>query len=177
MSAFFATLRAWFSAMFATPKRAAGTASTAAVLAATALFVGPWEGERTEAYLDRIASPPVWTVCYGETRGVKPGDRYTPKQCRDVLITALADYHAPLAKCIPMLPDQPLDVQVALTSWAYNVGPSAACGSTLAKLAKAGDWRGACTHMTGGLVAGAVTLILALLGVIVSVSWPAPSQF
>lgn len=70
MSAFFATLRAWFSAMFATPKRAAGTASTAAVLAATALFVGPWEGERTEAYLDRIASPPVWTVCYGEPCGL-----------------------------------------------------------------------------------------------------------
>lgn len=162
MSAFLATLRAWFSAMFATPKRAAGTTSTAVVLAATAVFVGPWEGERTEAYLDRIASPPVWTVCYGETRGVKPGDRYTPQQCRDMLITALADYHTPLVKCIPTLPDQPLEVQVALTSWAYNIGPTAACGSTLAKLAKAGDWRGACTQLprwnkAGGKVIAGLT--------------------
>lgn len=162
MISFFARIRAWLSSMFATPKRAAGTVSTAAVLAATAVFVGPWEGERTEAYLDRIASPPVWTVCYGETRGVKQGDKYTPKQCRDMLITALADYHAPLTRCIPTLAAQPQGVQVALTSWAYNVGPSAACGSTLAKLAKAGDWRGACNQLprwnkAGGKVIAGLT--------------------
>ncbi|AZV00353.1 lysozyme [Paracoccus sulfuroxidans] len=147
MSAFFAALGAWLNSLFSTPKKAAGTAGAAAILAATAAFVGPWEGERTEAYLDRIAKPPVWTVCYGETRGVKPGDRYTSAQCNEMLMDALADYRAPLIACIPALPSQPEGVQVALISWAYNVGTGAACGSTLAKRANAGDWPGACNQL------------------------------
>lgn len=139
----FAGLRAMLTAR---PKSTASGA--AAVLAATALFVGPWEGERTEAYLDRIASPPVWTVCYGETKGVKAGDRYTPEQCLTMLQQSLAVYHAQLSACLPSLPAQPQGVQVALTSWTYNVGAGAACGSTLVKLAKAGDWPGACRQLS-----------------------------
>ncbi|RRH69038.1 lysozyme [Falsigemmobacter faecalis] len=139
----FAGLRAMLSAR---PKSTAGGA--AAILAITAMFVGPWEGERTEAYLDRIASPPVWTVCYGETKGVQPGDRYTPEQCLGMLQQSLAGYHAQLSACLPALPAQPQGVQVALTSWTYNVGAGAACGSTLVKLAKAGDWAGACRQLS-----------------------------
>lgn len=158
MSAFFAALGAWLKSLFSTPKKAAGTTGAAAILAATAAFVGPWEGERTEAYLDRIASPPVWTVCYGETRGVKPGDRYTSAQCNEMLMDALADYRAPLIACIPDLPSQPEGVQVALISWAYNVGTGAACGSTLAKRANAGDWPGACNQLPRWNKAGGKTI-------------------
>ena len=147
MTAFFAALAAWLKSLFSSPRKAAETAGAAAILAATAAFVGPWEGERTEAYLDRIASPPVWTVCYGETRGVKPGDRYTSAQCNEMLMDALADFRAPLIACIPDLPSQPEGVQVALISWTYNVGAGAACGSTLAKRANAGDWPGACNQL------------------------------
>ena len=162
MTQIIAALLAWLRAAFATPKKAAGTTGAAAILAAAAAFVGPWEGERTEAYLDRIASPPVWTVCYGETRGVKPGDRYTPAQCQQMLAEALADYRDRLAVCIPSLPQQPQGVQVALTSWAYNVGTGAACGSTLARLANAGDWRGACGQLgrwnkAGGRIVAGLT--------------------
>ena len=128
------------------PAKAAKGAA-AGVLVAAAAFVGPWEGERTEAYLDRIASPPVWTVCYGETRGVGPGDRYTPAECRAMLMDALDDFYQPLIRCIPTLPQQPEGVQVALVSWAYNVGVGAACGSTLARRANAGDWRAACNEL------------------------------
>ena len=64
-----------------------------------------------------------------------------------MLIEALEVYHAGLARCVPALPQQPEGVQVALTSWTYNVGISAACGSTLARLANAGDWRGACNQL------------------------------
>lgn len=125
----------------------AAAMGAAAIMAAAASFVGPWEGERTEAYLDRIAQPPVWTVCYGETRGVKQGDRYTSEQCKDMLSSALASYHTALTKCIPDLPKQRQGVQVALTSWSYNVGTGAACKSTLVKLANAGDWKGACNQL------------------------------
>lgn len=140
-------LWAWIRAAFSTPARAATTTGTATVLIAAAAFVGPWEGERLDAYLDRVASPPVWTVCYGETRGVRPGDRYTAQQCSDMLMRALQDFYDPLARCIPALPQQPQGVQVALVSWSYNVGTGAACGSTLARRANAGDWRAACNEL------------------------------
>ena len=147
MTKWLSGLFAWLGGLFrARPKTSAATGA-AAVLIAAAAFVGPWEGERLEAYLDRIASPPVWTVCYGETKGVRPGDSYTAQQCLDMLSRSLAGYHAQLSKCIPALPQQPQGVQVALTSWTYNVGAGAACGSTLARLANKGDWRGACNQL------------------------------
>jgi lysozyme len=127
-----------------------------AVLAATSAFVSPWEGMVPVAYLDRIANPPVWTVCYGETRGVQQGDSYTPEQCADMLTEALADYRARLVACVPALPQQPEGVQVALTSWAYNVGTGAACRSTLARHANAGDWVGACNQLRRWNRAGGV---------------------
>jgi len=137
----------WLAALVGTPRKATATGAAAAILAATAAFVGPWEGERTEAYLDRIASPPVWTVCYGETRGVEQGDRHTPAECQSMLAEALADYRMALIGCIPALVDQPQGVQVALTSWSYNVGTGAACGSTLARHANAGRWADACNQL------------------------------
>lgn len=147
MSNFLAALLAWIGALLKSRPKSSAAGGAAAVAIAAAAFVGPWEGERTDAYLDRIASPPVWTVCYGETRGVEEGDSYTSEQCGDMLAEALADYRTALIGCIPGLPDQPQGVQVALTSWAYNVGTGAACKSTLAKKANAGDWPGACNQL------------------------------
>lgn len=116
MTRFLTRLAAWLGGLIrARPKTSAAT-GTAAVPIAAAAFVGPWEGERLEACLDRIASPPVWTVCYGETKGIKSGDKYTAQQCLDMLGQSLAGYHAQLSKCIPALPQQPQGVQVALTS-------------------------------------------------------------
>lgn len=138
-------MRGLFSGRARRPAAAAGGA--AAVIAAAVAFVGPREGLVTDAYLDRIASPPVWTVCYGETRGVEQGDSYTPEQCAAMLGEALADYRTALIGCVPGLPDQPQGVQVALTSWSYNVGTGAACRSTLARLANEGDWIGACNQL------------------------------
>jgi lysozyme len=143
-------------------KTAATGTATAGVLAAAVAFVGPWEGMKTEAYLDRIAQPPVWTVCYGETRGVTATSRHTPEQCAEMLMAALGDFRTALIGCIPSLPDQPQGVQVALTSWAYNVGSGAACKSTLAKRANTGDWRAACDQLlrwdrAGGVVVRGLT--------------------
>ena len=79
-----------------------------------------------------------------------------------MLAGALAEYHDQIVSCIPTLPLQPQAVQVALTSWTYNVGASAACSSTLARLANAGDWRGACNQLprwnrAGGVVVRGLT--------------------
>lgn len=129
-----------------------------AVLTAAAAFVSPWEGLVPVAYLDRIANPPVWTVCYGETRGVQPGDSYTPEQCAAMLAEALAEYRDGLVSCIPALPEQPEGVQVALISWAYNVGTGAACRSTLARHANAGEWLAACDQLPRWNRAGGVEI-------------------
>lgn len=139
-------LKKLLALLFGTRKRAVAT-TAGGIMAATAAFVGPWEGLRTDAYLDRIAQPPVWTVCYGETKGVGQGDSHTPEECRAMLIKSLQGYHDALARCIPALKSQPEGVQVALTSWAYNVGSGAACRSTLARRANAGDWRAACDQL------------------------------
>lgn len=134
----------------------------AAVIAAAAAFVSPWEGMVPVAYLDRIADPPVWTVCYGETRGVRAGDSYTPDQCADMLGERLDEFRGNLVECMPSLALQPIGVQVPIISWGYNVGTGAACGSTLARLANAGDWIGACNQLprwnrAGGVQVGGLT--------------------
>ncbi|MBR9837017.1 MAG: lysozyme [Rhodobacteraceae bacterium] len=114
-------------------------------------LVSKWEGLRTEAYLDTIASPPVWTVCYGETVGVKAGDSYTADECaamlgRRILVyrTGLHRYMTPetLAQRLPPTRD------AAYTSLAYNVGVAGAGKSTATKRLNAGDIRGGCEALT-----------------------------
>lgn len=122
-------------------------AGSAAVLSAAAAFVAPWEGLRTTAYLDRLAVPPVWTVCYGETRGVGPGQGYSEKDCHNRLLQGLGEFRLALLACLPGLEQQPEGLQVALISWTYNVGAGAACGSTLVRRANAGDWQAACSEL------------------------------
>ncbi len=52
-------------------KTALGGVLGAAMLVAVTFIIAK-EGERLEAYRD-IAG--VWTICHGETLGVKPGDK------------------------------------------------------------------------------------------------------
>lgn len=124
--------------------RTAAGAVSAAFLAAAVPFIGQWEGLRTTAYQDIVG---VWTVCYGETRGVQPGDRYTKAECDAMLAREVVAFHQDVSRCIPSLPNQPVGVQVAVTSWAYNVGVGAACGSTLARHLNAGNVEAACNQL------------------------------
>lgn len=126
--------------------RAATTAGvvSAAFMAAAVPFIGQWEGLRTTAYQDIVG---VWTVCYGETRGVRPGDTYTVAECNEMLSREVVAFHQSLTRCIPSLPTQPVGVQVAVVSWGYNVGTGAACRSTLARHLNAGDVVAACNQL------------------------------
>jgi lysozyme len=122
----------------------AAGAVTAAFLAAAVPFIGQWEGLRTTAYQDIVG---VWTVCYGETRGVRPGDSYTVAECDDMLRREILHFDAELTKCAPALPTLPVGARVAFVSWSYNVGTGAACRSTLVRLLNAGDVRAACEQL------------------------------
>lgn len=126
-------------------KTAGGAAVVAAVMAMAVPITAKWEGLRTEAYRDVVG---VWTVCYGETEGVQPGDVHSSAECAGMLEERLLeDYYRPLAACIPTLVTAPIEVQAALTSWTYNVGTGAACRSTLARYARAGQWEAACNEL------------------------------
>lgn len=107
-------------------------------------LVGGWEGLRTEAYLDIVDVP---TVCYGETRGVKLGDRYTRSQCDAMLVRGLQDFETGMRKCLVNPDAIAAEVYVAMISVTYNVGVGGFCGSSMARLLNTGDEVGACNAL------------------------------
>ncbi|HWJ71939.1 MAG TPA: lysozyme [Kaistia sp.] len=118
-----------------------------AVVLADKYVAGPWEGLKTAAYWD--ADGKVWTVCRGETKGVKKGDRYTVAQCEAMFVDRLnLDFYKPIIKCAPALVGAPVSVQAAMLSGAYNFGVTAWCKSTAAARVRAKDFRAACVAQT-----------------------------
>ena len=126
------------------PRTMIGGGVVGLVMALVVPLVGQWEGVRTQAYRDAIG---VWTVCAGETKGVKAGDSYTTDECSDMLEVRVFEFYSGVAACVPTFKDAPVEVQAAVTSWAYNVGLGAACKSTLARRLRARDWREACNQL------------------------------
>jgi lysozyme len=132
-----------------------------AVIAAACVFIQPWEGLWTTAKIDTIGTGRPLTWCYGETIGdAKLGQRFTPKQCSDMLAKRLPQYADAIAPCIKTpISDKEY---VAYTSAAYNFGSAGFCRSTIAKRLAAGDRRGACdalmqwVHAQGRVVKGLV---------------------
>lgn len=127
------------------------SSAVGAFLIVALALVGKWEGKENHAYLDRIASPPVWTVCYGETRGVKAGDHYTDAQCKAMLEKGLLEYRAGLhshftneTKSKRLTPER----DAAYVSLAWNVGIAGAGRSTATRRLNAGDIAGGCTAIT-----------------------------
>lgn len=121
-------------------KRAALVSSSVMLLALP--FTAHEEGLRTAAYLDSVGVP---TICYGETEGVKLGDRKTKTECDVIFYAKLGVFaHAIDMTIQPALSDP---THAALTSWSYNVGMGAMRGSTLVKKANRGDIIGACKEL------------------------------
>jgi lysozyme len=114
------------------------------IAAAAVALVASWEGVKTVAYKDIVGIP---TVCFGETRGVKMGDRYSMDDCRAMLGDALVEFEQGMRACLTRpdaIPDKPY---VAFLSLSYNIGTRAFCGSTVARKANAGDIKGACNSI------------------------------
>lgn len=132
-------------------KMAALGAASALVLAVGAL-IKPWEGRELAAYRDIVG---VWTICYGETKDVRPGQTATPAECdRKLLERVEHDYRRPLTACIATFDDAPISWQAAAISLAYNVGVPKVCNSTAAKRARERQWLASCMAMTAFNKAG-----------------------
>lgn len=110
-----------------------GSARAALIAAATM-----WEGTRYTPY-DDIGG--VLTVCPDIVRT----KHYTPAECNAYLKTELGTHGVGVLKCtnVPLSRNQ----YEAFTLFAYKVGTSAFCNSSLAKKLNAGDYVGACNGL------------------------------
>lgn len=126
----------------------------AAVIAMATPFIGGWEGKRNHAYLDSIASPPIWTVCYGQTGPLAyEGAYYTDAQCLAMLRESVGRYYAAMDACLTNKAT-PVSVQASLLELGYNIGSGALCKSTAMRRANSGDYTGACDAVTMWVNAG-----------------------
>ena len=126
---------------------------SATVLVSIALH----EGYREKAYQDAVG---VATVGYGETTGVRMGDRTTPERALVQLLKSTEKHAGAIRQCIKVpLYQHEFDAYVSL---AYNIGPGNFCRSTLVKKLNAGDYTGACQEIkrwnkAGGKVLAGLT--------------------
>lgn len=94
------------------------------------------------AYPDPATQGPPWTICYGHTAGVRPGDRRSLEECKALLRADLEIYASGIERCVRVpLPDKRY---VALVSLAYNIGVKRACESTAVRLINTGRTREGC---------------------------------
>lgn len=114
-------------------------------LSASALIgIAVHEGYRDTAYIPVQGDVP--TIGFGDTHGVKPGDKTDPIRALIKLGQHTENFQRQLRECIGDVPMHQHEWD-AIVSWAYNVGPQAACKSTLVRKLKAGDYAGACAEL------------------------------
>ena len=124
-------------------------------------LVAQWEGLRTTAYLDTIASPPVWTVCYGETDNVVPGEVRTVEECEAGLAGGLQRYWIDWMNAVTeetAMTRLPPARSAAFASFAWNVGVVGARRSTATARLNRGDIAGACEAITWWNRAGGIVI-------------------
>ncbi|MBY3268395.1 lysozyme [Rhizobium laguerreae] len=126
------------------PKKA--VAAVVAVALSIGTLVKPWEGLSLTSYPDIVG---VWTACYGETLGIRPGMKFTKAECEDKLLTRVTnDYYRLLTQCIAGFDGKPVEWQAAAISLTYNIGVGAACKSSFARFARDGKIKESCHAMT-----------------------------
>lgn len=110
-------------------------------------LIKEFEGFRSAAYLDRVASPPVWTIGYGTTAAAnvgiipKAGMSISERDAEEYLVRAVEKFAAQIKPLIK----QPINENEfgAFVSLAYNIGPGAFAKSSALKKFNAGDKQGA----------------------------------
>ena len=130
---------------------AAGACATVAGISAGGLsLIKEHEGLRTTTYIDPVGIP---TVCYGHTgRFAKRGATYTEEQCEAILIEDVEKHQKGLAQCVNVPLNQ--NQSDALVSFAFNIGVSGTCRSTLVRKLNSGDYLGAANQFPRWVYAG-----------------------
>lgn len=110
--------------------------------AAGLALIADFEGCRLSAYQ---CSAGVWTNGIGHTAGVKPQTQINERQAAVNLVEDVMRVEKGIARCMPVAMPQP--VYDAIMSFAFNVGVTAACKSTLAFFINKKEWRKACEQL------------------------------
>lgn len=123
-------------------------------------LIKTFEGCRLAAYPDPGSGGEPWTIGYGHTGGVQPGDTCTQEQADNWLAADLQKFE----KCVSMYVDVAVTQEQfdALVSFAYNLGCGTLRNSTLIRKLNTGDDVGAAeefskwTHASGNVLNGLV---------------------
>lgn len=116
------------------------------------------EGLRLKAYRDTGG---VWTIGYGHTRGVKPGNRITMEVADAYLKADVRSAESDVSSLVKVELNQ--NQYDALVSFVFNIGHEQFSGSTLLRKLNTGDYSGAAAefprwrHDNGKVIAGLVT--------------------
>lgn len=102
------------------------------------MLIKKFEGLRLSAYR---CSAQVWTIGYGHTKGVKPGDKITEDQANKFFLDDLSKFESEVLELVNVpLNQHQFD---ALISFSYNLGAKALGRSTLLKKLNNGNYLGA----------------------------------
>lgn len=116
------------------------------------------EGYSDKAYKDPVRGAAVPTLGFGTTQGVKMGDTTTPVKALQRKLADVQQMESFIKQCVKVpLYQHEYDAYVG---FAYNVGPTRFCQSTLVKKLNAGDYPGACREMLRWTWAGDIDCAL-----------------
>ncbi|NEQ49047.1 MAG: lysozyme [Leptolyngbya sp. SIO3F4] len=120
-------------------------------------LIKSFEGLRLKAYQDAVG---VWTIGYGTTRGVKPGQEISEAQAEAFLKTDLNRFENAVNQAVRVSIND--NQFAALVSFSYNVGAGALRSSTLLRKLNRRDIYGAANEFTrwnraGGRVLAGLT--------------------
>lgn len=101
-------------------------------------LIRQFEGLRLSAYQDSVG---VWTIGYGTTRGVKPGQVITKSEADALLRADVQRFEVEVSRLVNVPVSQ--NQWDALISFTYNLGAANLESSTLLRLLNAGDYAGA----------------------------------
>ena len=104
--------------------------------------VGGAEGLRQSAYPDPASHGKPWTICYGHTGHVTPGEHESIAECKALLLKDLDKEADGIERCVTApMPDTRY---VAVLSLAHNIGVYGVCHSSIARLLNEGKTKDAC---------------------------------
>lgn len=111
--------------------------------AAALVGIAGWEGYNSVAYIPVPGDVP--TIGFGTTKDVKMGDTIDPVTALQKKIRDVEEFEGAIKQCVQVpLSQHEYDAYLSL---AYNIGPSAFCGSTLVRKLNAKDYEGACKEI------------------------------
>ena len=116
-------------------------------------LIKSFEGLRLSAYK---CPADVWTIGWGTTAGVTPGQTITKERAEELLREDVKRFEAQVLRLVKVpLTQGQLD---ALTSFVYNLGAGNLSNSTLLRLLNAGDYKGAAAQFDRWTKAGGKVL-------------------